>query len=145
VSPIRASERARYPADWRSRIVPEIRKRSGGRCECIGQCGTDHRAELNENPAADLVDDLDQFFGPDLARCLAENNRPHPVTGSVVVLTVAHLDHTPENCDQANLMDACQRCHLRYDAPHHAATRAARRAAELSVGTDTLFNDDEET
>ena len=34
--------------------------------------------------------------------------------GSKVVLTIAHLDHTPENC---------QKCHNSYDAPHRAETR----------------------
>jgi hypothetical protein len=28
-------------------------------------------------------------------QCGATNHAPHPVTGSRVVLTVAHLDHTP--------------------------------------------------
>jgi hypothetical protein len=32
----------------------------------------------------------------------APNGAPHPVTGSRVVLTVAHLDHTPENCEAHN-------------------------------------------
>jgi len=54
-------------------------------------------------------------------KCGAENYEPHPVTGSKVILTVAHLDHTPENCDPENLMAMCQLCHLRYDAHHHRA------------------------
>ena len=37
--------------------------------------------------------------------------------GSKIVLTVAHLDHTPENCAEDNLKAWCQRCHNRYDAP----------------------------
>ena len=49
-----------------------------------------------------------------------------------VVLTIAHLDHTPENCDDENLRAWCQRCHLTYDAKHHAqnayATRRGRKA-----------------
>jgi hypothetical protein len=49
--------------------------------------------------------------------CGAANHEPHPVTGSRVVLTVAHLDHQPENCDPANLRAWCQRCHNAYDAP----------------------------
>jgi 5-methylcytosine-specific restriction endonuclease McrA len=46
-----------------------------------------------------------------------------------VVLTVAHLDHTPENVDPANLKAWCQRCHLTFDAPLHARNAAATRAA----------------
>ena len=40
-----------------------------------------------------------------------------------VVLTIAHLDHTPENCDPSNLRALCQKCHNAYDAPHRAETR----------------------
>ena len=54
--------------------------------------------------------------------CRAKNREPHPVTGSQVVLTVGHLDHTPENCDEDNLMHWCQRCHLTYDSHKHAQT-----------------------
>jgi hypothetical protein len=35
--------------------------------------------------------------------CPAVQGEPHPVTGSRVVLTVAHLDHTPENVTPVNL------------------------------------------
>lgn len=46
-----------------------------------------------------------------------------------IVLTIAHLDHNPENNDPANLRALCQRCHLRYDAEHHAQTRRATIAS----------------
>lgn len=42
-------------------------------------------------------------------------------------LTVAHLNHTPEDCRRENLKALCAPCHLRYDAKHHAQTRAKRR------------------
>jgi hypothetical protein len=45
-----------------------------------------------------------------------------------VVLTIAHLDHTPENCDPDNLRAWCQRCHLTYDRDHHRQTRRSRKA-----------------
>lgn len=102
--PISAENRARYPRDWKA-IVSRIRDRSGNRCE--------------GSPAY-----------PD---CRADNGEPHPITGSRVVLTVAHLDHAPEHCDAENLRHMCQRCHLTYDAAHHAKnaaeTRRKRRAA----------------
>jgi len=44
-------------------------------------------------------------------------------SGKKIVLTIAHLDHTPENCERENLMAMCQRCHNRYDAKHRAETR----------------------
>ena len=105
MSPVRASQRGRYPVDWPA-ISARIRfTRAAGRCECEGECGRGHAG-----------------------RCLARHGQPHPVTGSVVVLTTAHLDHVPEHCDDENLRAMCQRCHLAYDAALHAATAAATRA-----------------
>ncbi len=45
-----------------------------------------------------------------------------------IVLTIAHLDHTPENCDPSNLRALCQRCHNQYDMKHRAETRSQTRA-----------------
>lgn len=55
--------------------------------------------------------------------CGAENYQPHPITGSRVVLTVAHLDHDITNNRFNNLAALCQRCHLRLDLPHHINNR----------------------
>lgn len=96
--PIRPENRARYPAEWPA-IRAAILLRARGACE--------------GSPAY-----------PD---CRARDRRPHPVTGSLVVLTIAHLDHRPENSDPENLRAWCQRCHNTYDAPHRQANRAARR------------------
>lgn len=97
--PVKPENRARYPVDWRS-IAYGLKKATGWLCE--------------GSPAY-----------PD---CRAAHGEPHPVTGSKVVLTVGHLDHAPENVDRSNLRVWCQRCHLTYDAPHHAANAAATRA-----------------
>lgn len=119
--PIRPENRDRYPADW-STISLRIRtSRAAGRCECTGWCGaTPHET----------------------GRCEATNGQPHPLTGSKVVLTVAHLDHTPENCDEANLSALCQRCHLAYDAEQHKAQASHTRAVKAAAGMDALFGDD---
>lgn len=110
--PIRPENRDRYPDDW-PEISYRIRtERAKGRCECVGECDTEHGG-----------------------RCTAENGQAHPVTGSKVVLTTAHRDHIPEHVDDANLFAACQRCHLRYDREHHRQTAAAtRRAAVEAAG-----------
>ena len=97
--PIKPENRKLYPADWKD-IAARIKVRAGGRCE--------------GSPAY-----------PD---CRAEHGASHPVTGSRAVLTCAHLDHNPSNCDPGNLRAWCQRCHLTYDAPRKAAERAARAA-----------------
>jgi hypothetical protein len=90
--PIRPENRARYPKDWKA-ISLRIRARAEGRCE----------------------------GSPPFPDCRAENGKSHPVTGSIVVLTVAHLDHRPENCEDDNLRAMCQRCHNTYDAPMRRA------------------------
>jgi 5-methylcytosine-specific restriction endonuclease McrA len=51
-----------------------------------------------------------------------------------IVLTIAHLDHTPENCDPANLRALCQRCHLAYDADHHQRTAYRTRRNGKAAG-----------
>ena len=50
-------------------------------------------------------------------------------------LTVAHLNHTPEDCRPENLMAMCAGFHLRYDARHHAETRRLRRETERECNT----------
>lgn len=64
-------------------------------------------------------------------RCSAAHNEPHPVTGSRVILTVAHLDHTPENCADENLLALCQRCHNQHDAKTRAAGIRSRKLGAM--------------
>lgn len=124
--PIRPENRERYPADWPA-ISNAIKERAGWRCECTGECGRPY-----------LHLDVD-------ARCRNRHGEPAYGTGSKVVLTTAHLDHTPEHCDPANLKAMCQGCHLHYDREHHAQTRAATQRAE-SAGLAGLFDlDTQET
>lgn len=106
--PIKPENRARYPGNWKA-IVAAVRERSGNRCE----------------------------GSPKWPDCRAANGEQHPATGSRVVLTTAHLDHQPENCDMANLRHWCQRCHLNYDHDHHRANAQATRRAK--AGTLELF------
>lgn len=86
--------------------------------------------------------------------CGAKHKEPHPITGSKVVLTVAHLgtplpDGTPVSkydtmdCRPENLAALCQRCHLRYDLHDHIRnakrTRLRRiRYARLAAGQQIL-------
>lgn len=114
MSPIRPSERARYPPDWKA-IVARIRARSGGRCECTGQCGL-HR----DHP------------GP--RRCEERNGQPAKWAKGRVVLTVSHRNHTPEDVADSNLADLCQRCHNRYDRKHRQRNAAQTRRARKQTG-----------
>lgn len=83
---------SKYPPNWKQ-ISANIRfDRAGNRCE--------------GSP-----------FYPD---CRAENGKPHPVTNSKVVLTVAHLNHNTNDNRPENLRALCQRCHLTHDSKYHA-------------------------
>jgi hypothetical protein len=110
MTPIRPENRKRYPSNWKQ-IRAQILARAENQCECVGECGL-HR--LNPGPR----------------RCEERNGQPATWALGGVVLTVAHLDHTPENCDPSNLKAMCQRCHLRYDRGHHAKSRKANREKE---------------
>lgn len=73
-------------------------------------------------------------------KCGKQCRRPgEPFDTHKRTLTVAHLNHTPEDISPENLKAMCAPCHLRYDAQHHAETRkkkreiAARRQQELRV------------
>ncbi len=71
--------------------------------------------------------------------CGAGHGQHHPETGSVVVLTIMHLDHIPENCAEENLKAACQKCHNFYDMPHRIRTRKKTREQELNRNQYQLF------
>jgi 5-methylcytosine-specific restriction endonuclease McrA len=62
--------------------------------------------------------------------CGAAHGQPHPITGSIVVLTTHHLDFDPSNCERWNLMALCQRCHNKLDARHRQANREKTAAAK---------------
>jgi hypothetical protein len=121
--PIRAENRGRYPDDWAA-ISRRIRfERAQGRCECDGRCGRVPSCVTATDP-----------------RCAAVNGQLAPFSGSLVVLTVAHLDHQPENCADDNLLAMCQGCHLAYDRDHHAATRATTLANALAASGQGAFD-----
>lgn len=75
--------------------------------------------------------------------CRAQHGQPHPVTGSKVILTTAHLGipkedgspgdpHDKMDVRLDNLRAWCQRCHLRYDLAEHIAKRKRNRELGLT-------------
>lgn len=137
--PIRPGERARYPKEWPA-ISRRIRDRAGQRCECTGQCGDVHDDSLYGQ----------RCDAPNGEHILRHIEKPWRFITSLqfekrealhidecewadravqIVLTVAHLDHAPENCAEENLLAMCQRCHLCMDSElHQRNARATRRA-----------------
>lgn len=120
--PTRPENRDRYPADWP--VISECVRfgRAQGRCECRGECG---------RPRHHLDTD---------GRCRNRHGLPAYRTGSRVVLTTAHLNHTPEDTDPDNLRAMCQGCHVHHDAEHHANTRRQVKVAELAQTMHPLFD-----
>lgn len=160
--PIKPENRDRYPADW-PEISARIRKRARNCCEWPG-CGIhnysvgmwvpDLRLGKVWEPLAGVTDDEDDYWldfagqglkWPTLepltfseAKAIAGDFQDGDHQVIVIVCTVAHLDHQPENCKPSNLRLMCQRHHLAYDKPHHITTAymarmAARRNLELPL------------
>lgn len=132
--PIRPENRGRYPKDWPA-ISLRIREAAGQRCEwCKAPNG--ELIDRSRDGAAYMLMDGHVFS--------AENGEPlgicrgseWPSCGKLakVVLTVAHMDHTPENCADENLKALCQRCHNRYDMPMRRAGMRERARATFAAG-----------
>ena len=60
---------------------------------------------------------------PKYPNCRAVNKEPHPITGSKVILTTAHIDQNKDNNRFSNLRRLCQRCHLTHDKEQHRLNR----------------------
>ena len=112
--PIKPENRQRYPADWPA-IRARILERAGSRCE----------------------------GSPCYPDCRAAPGKPPPVTGSRVVLTLAHWDHCPETREESLRRTWCQRCHNAYAQPqrqrHAAQTRQGSGRQALICKTSHLI------
>ncbi len=116
--PIRPENKARYPKNWKE--IERVRARSKDRCEFRLDKFNQVYSEKSEKVAT--------------KRCTAKNGQPHPLTASTVVLTVAHLNHQPEDNRDENLLHGCQRCHNIYDMPMRRAGILSRARKESAVG-----------
>lgn len=122
-----------YCDNWKE-ISHEVRfVRAEGRCECTGECGRPHYTDgAITNMRRDEIE-------PE-KRCEAEHGYSHPVTGSKVVLTVAHLDHNIENNDPDNHKAMCQYCRLAYDKENYMGIAAiTRRQKAIDAGQIELL------
>lgn len=119
--PIKPENKALYPKNWPA-IRAEIRARAGERCEW---CGLRNHAWVLR-----VRGDVAGIFGEHTGRML--KRRGSPVVR--IVLTVAHLNHNPKDNRRKNLAALCQKCHLTYDAKHHAANAARTRDQKRGQG-----------
>jgi 5-methylcytosine-specific restriction endonuclease McrA len=111
--PIKPENKNRYPENW-----PEIRAKILDRAKnCCENCSLPNYAWVNrQNRQLTIQDDEDAIR---------------------VILTIAHLDHTPENCEDDNLKALCQKCHNKYDVNHRKQTR---RNSKLKNQTQIDFD-----
>lgn len=138
--PIKPENKVRYPADWKA-IRAEVLERAGHCCE---RCKVPNRIRIVRGTGGDadtfMVEDGEVYCastGESLGRCRMSDYETDG-KGIDIVLTIAHLDHVPENCgepgNRPNLQALCQRCHLTYDAAHHAETARQTRRSRMAIG-----------
>ena len=125
--PIKPENRARYPKNWKD-VRARILDRAGNKCEgspAFPDCRIGNGWFRNNTtgeivpPDSGVIEAWEFADGDSVTR---------------IVLTIAHLDHTPENCADDNLKAMCQRCHLTYDAKLHAqnANETRRKGKAVS-------------
>lgn len=126
-----------YPENWKTEIVPAIRKRSGDMCE---NCGLKNKMIISRLKDGSYTTPGGQDWNMINAKVkegvfsLAQSLKLYGF--HKVVLTTAHYDHDQnnnqydsENKDAPgnNLFHWCQKCHLFHDRYQHAANRANGR------------------
>ncbi|MGB0817786.1 MAG: hypothetical protein ACPGQQ_02680 [Candidatus Puniceispirillaceae bacterium] len=138
--PIRPENKSRYPDNWKE-ISEHIRfVRANNKCEVCGvknhelggrdSNGKWHKAHALEEKRLKLV-----WPKPGQEWWCGDSKNPLFLKIVRIVLTVAHLDHTPENCDHENLKAMCQACHLRYDHNLHLTNRVrCQNTADMFSG-----------
>jgi hypothetical protein len=134
--PIKKEFRHFYGNEWRKIVRPRILARAENKCE---DCGAPNYQTVLRTfgwwtPAGRDASEFKHLHkkiklpwrhaGTDLQMSIF----PHePCHWAHIVLTVAHLNHTPGDDRDENLKALCQWCHLNYDREHHKETRAARK------------------
>lgn len=155
--PVKPENRARYPRDWPA-ISLAARERAGWKCQHAGCTARQYAVGTwrllgcrgasagvwtwtptcgnGPHDAAGYGLDwpsLERWTHAQARQFAADSWDAQGCEGDkpiVIVLTCAHLDHEPENCDPDNLRMFCQRHHLAHDQDHHRATAYATRRAK---------------
>lgn len=124
-----------YPANWEE-IAFQIKAEASWTCEwCSRPC------RKPKESTSDLRDRIEEEH-PDWAHDLFDEDLDDEKGVILVpkftrfVLTVAHLDHCPENCDRSNLRALCAPCHCRYDLKAIATKRRLRAERQRQLTLD---------
>ena len=114
--PIKPENKKLYPKNWKE-IRQNILQRANNKCEF---CGISNYAVGYRDYNGNFVK-VNEY---------AENVSPDVLYGEKIikiVLTIAHLDHNPQNNNPENLKALCQKCHLNYDLEHHLESRKKKK------------------
>lgn len=136
--PIRPENRARYPDNW-PEISHRIRDRAGNKCE---QCGLPNYAIGGRTQDGKFFPALPtgdnglrlQWPTPGTESWCQSGARTEFLRIIRIVLTVAHLNHQPEDCRDENLQALCQRCHNLLDGAMRRAGIQARAREKAAIG-----------
>lgn len=131
--PIRPENKARYPKDW-PEISRRIREeRADNKCEW---CQAPNRTVIYRFNTGEWMETDGTVHDANTGEYLGMCRGSEAPAGRFVeiVLTVAHLDHTPEHNEESNLAALCQRCHNRYDGPERRKGIRERARAQLACG-----------
>jgi hypothetical protein len=124
--PVKKENRGRYPPreEWAA-IRQHILARAGGVCE---RCAVADRA-IGARDALGLFWSVAEIELCDPTIVAHSFGTSSPKLFKII-LTIAHLDHTPENNDYSNLRAWCQKCHNAHDRDFRKANRKATMEAK---------------
>ncbi|NEZ64817.1 hypothetical protein D0962_18835 [Leptolyngbyaceae cyanobacterium CCMR0082] len=122
-----------YPDSW-EQIAHSVKQEAGWCCE---ECGRPCRKPGEKE--GQILDRLSAYWKDDWMESVWDEDfgwvdveKP-----TRFVLTVAHLDHRPENCARDNLKALCSVCHLKLDnttsARFQKQQAKAERAGQLTL------------
>lgn len=115
-------DRSNYPNDWEDRRW-RILERAGHKCEW---CGAPEHEQIIR-PRYERWKWI-QIPAPEPGLIWPDPFAGTPQqSGTIVILTIAHIDHQLTDHTDANLAALCQRCHLIHDMQQHSAAAARIR------------------
>lgn len=123
-------QRSLYPPEWQA-IAYLKKDLANWTCE---QC--DRPCRKPGETEQEFIPRLPLRWYPDLFQEVADGDLTDvDIKLGRFVLTVAHLDHNPANCQQTNLRALCAPCHCRYDLSQMARKKMLKRerAGQLSL------------
>ena len=125
--PIRPHLREFYRGPAWAETRRRILKRAGNCCEQCHVPNSEVIARVDSHPGWWFTLDGEAHDAAGELRGMFRGSELTPDRFVTIVLTIAHLNHTPGDDRDENLKALCQRCHLVHDKGHHKETRTDRK------------------